>query len=51
MLISLSSNQETVQTFGGTNGDSAVGGKFATGQHPTFLKRDDMANADFDIAV
>jgi len=50
-LTSLSFNQETVQAFGGTDGNGAVSGELATWQHPTVFVGDDMAKADFDIAV
>ncbi|MFB2668894.1 hypothetical protein ACE02U_08905 [Shewanella xiamenensis] len=50
-MTSLSFNQETVQTFGGTNGNGAISGELATWQHPTVFICHDMAEADFDIAV
>ncbi|MEL4294076.1 hypothetical protein [Shewanella xiamenensis] len=50
-MTSLSFNQETVQAFGGTNGNGAVGGELATWQHPTIFVCDDMAEADLDISV
>ncbi|WP_165953442.1 hypothetical protein [Shewanella decolorationis] len=51
MVTSLSFNQETVQAFGRTDGNGAVGGELAAWQHPTIFVCDDMAEADFDIAV
>lgn len=50
-MTSLSFNQEAVQAFGGANGNGAVGGELAAWQHPTIFVGDDMAEADFDIAV